>query len=109
MKYRNATQYISLNDAFKGDLVIGYADDNCLSKASLPMERGVGHIYSQSRWRGHKNFSGAFAPRPPQILYYFLAPPQSKICSAVLGRVAVKILVQSFENILIVLTRKTKM
>ena len=54
MKYKNATQYISLNDASKGDLMIGYADDNCLSKASLPMERGVGRIHSQRRGRDHK-------------------------------------------------------
>ena len=49
------------------------------SKASLPMERGVGRIYSQSRGRGHKNFSGGFAPRPPQFLSYSLAPPIQKV------------------------------
>ena len=75
MKYKNATQYISLNDAVKGVLVIGYAYDNCLSKASLPMERGVGRIYSQRRGRGHKKIFWGFAPRPLQVLYYFLAPP----------------------------------
>ena len=53
------------------------------SKASLPVERGVGRIYSQSRGRGHKNFSGGFAPRPPPFLSYSLAP-QSKKGSAVL-------------------------
>ena len=26
-----------------------------------------------------KNFSGGFASRPPQILYYFLAPPIQKV------------------------------
>ena len=48
------------------------------SKASLPMERGVGRIYSQSRGRSHKNFSGGFAPRPPPFLSYSLAPPNPK-------------------------------
>ena len=45
------------------------------SKASLPMERGVGRIHSQSRGRGHRKFFWGFAPRPPQVLNYFLAPP----------------------------------
>ena len=49
------------------------------SKASLPMEMGVGCIYSQSRGRGH----GKFFP-DPQFLRYFLATPQFKMCSAVL-------------------------
>ena len=41
------------------------------SKESLPMERGVGHIYSQSRGRGHRKFfwSEKIFPRPPQIYY----------------------------------------
>ena len=45
------------------------------SKASLPMEKGVGRIHCQSRGRGHKKISGGFAPRPPQVLRCFLAPP----------------------------------
>ena len=35
-----------------------------------------------------KNFSGGFASRPPQILYYFLAPPNPKSAPAVLGEVS---------------------
>ena len=74
MKHKNATQYISLHDAFKGDLAIGYADDNCCFKASLPVEKGVGCIYSQSRGRGHKEFFWGLRPQTPKILHYFLAP-----------------------------------
>ena len=79
MKYKNAAQYISLNDAFKGDLVIGYADDRCLSKATLPMERGVGRIYSQCRGRGHKEFFWGPRPQTPSDSLLLLGPPVQNV------------------------------
>ena len=54
------------------------------SKASLPMEKGVGRVYSQSRGRGHRKFFWGPPPRPPQLPHYFIAP-QSKMCSALLA------------------------
>ena len=42
MKYKNAIQYISINDAFKCDLVIGYAGDNCLFQGEF--------AYGKGRW-----------------------------------------------------------
>ena len=55
---------------------------NVFSKAFLSMKKGVGRLYSQSRGRGCRYFSGGFAPRPPQT-FSLPSPPQSKICSAV--------------------------
>ena len=40
--YKNAIQYISINDAFKFDLVIGYADDNCIFQGEF--------AYGKGRW-----------------------------------------------------------
>ena len=51
--------------------MIEYADDNCLSNASSPMERGVGRIYSQSRGRGHRKFT-------LDSLLLFSPPPNPK-------------------------------
>ena len=41
MKYENVIQYISINDALKGDfLVIGYADDNCFFQCEFAYRKG---------------------------------------------------------------------
>ena len=48
-------------------------------KASLPMERALAAFIAKVEGVVIENFSGGFAPRPPQILYYFLAPPIQKV------------------------------
>ena len=54
--------------------MIGYADDNCLSKASM-WERALVAFVAKVEGVVIKIFSRGFAPRPPKILYYFLGPP----------------------------------
>ena len=44
------------------------------SKASLPMERGVSRIYSQSRGRGHKEIFWGLRPQAPSASLLLLAP-----------------------------------
>ena len=68
----------SMYDAFWGDFVIGYADNECFSKAFLAVRKVVGRIYSQSRGRGRRNFSRGFAPRPPQIFPLISSPLNPK-------------------------------
>ena len=68
MKNKNVIQYISINDAYR-DLVIGYTVA-VFSRASLPMERGVGCIYSQNRERGHRKLFWGLCPQTPS--YYLL-------------------------------------
>ena len=57
---------------------MGCPADNCLSKASLPMVAFIAKVEGVVR----ESFSGGFAPRPPQLLCYYLAPPiQNVLCS----------------------------
>ena len=49
------------------------------SKASLPMERGVGRIYSQSIGRGHRKFFWGLRPQTPSDSLLLFSPPNPKI------------------------------
>ena len=68
-----AIQYISMYDAFYGDLVIGYADNECLFQ---------GVFYEKGRWSHTdkvegvvaKCFRGASPPDPLTLSHYYLAP-----------------------------------
>ena len=48
------------------------------SKANLPMERGVGRIYSQSRGRGHRKFFWGLRPQTPSGSPLLFSPPNPK-------------------------------
>ena len=48
------------------------------SKASLPMERGVSRIYSQSRGRGHRKFFWGLRPQTPLDSILHFSPPNPK-------------------------------
>ena len=48
------------------------------SKASLPMERGVGRIYSQSIGRGHRKFFWGLRPQTPSDSLLLFSPPNPK-------------------------------
>ena len=48
------------------------------SKASLPMERGVGRIYSQSMGRGHRKFFWGLRPQTPSDSLLLFSPPNPK-------------------------------
>ena len=58
------------------------------SRASLPMERGVGRIYSQSRGRGHRKFFWGLRPQTPSGSPLLFSPPNPKCAprSLVLSR-----------------------
>ena len=63
---------------FYGDLVVEYATNEDLFLGVSSYEKGVGRIYSQSRGRGRENFSGGFAPRPPQSFPLLSSPLNPK-------------------------------
>ena len=48
------------------------------SKASLPVEKGVGCIYSQSRGRGHRKFFWGLRPQTPSGSRLLFSPPNPK-------------------------------
>ena len=55
------------------------------SKASLPMERGVGRIYSQSRGRGHRKFFWGLRPQTPSGSPLLFSPLIQKCAPRSLG------------------------
>ena len=56
------------------------------SRASLPMERGVGRIYSQSRGRGHRKFFWGLRPQTPSGSPLLFSPPNPKCAPRSLGK-----------------------
>ena len=61
------------------------------SKASLPMERGVGRIYSQSRGRGHRKFFWGLRPQTPSGSQLLSSPPNPKCAPRSLYRSEIRI------------------
>ena len=55
------------------------------SKANLPMERGVGRIYSQSRGRGDRTFFWGLRPQTPSGPPLLFSPPNPKCAPRSLG------------------------